>query len=39
MGRHVVDQLSVQHVRQLAAFEAKELVGMFGMVTGVMPMF
>lgn len=30
VGKQVVDQLSVEYVRELAAFEAKELVGMFG---------
>ncbi|KAL3159483.1 hypothetical protein ABBQ38_009904 [Trebouxia sp. C0009 RCD-2024] len=34
VGKQVVDQLSVEYVRELAAFEAKELVGMFGTVTG-----
>ncbi|KAL3157452.1 hypothetical protein ABBQ32_011919 [Trebouxia sp. C0010 RCD-2024] len=34
VGKQVVDQLSVEYVRELAAFEAKELIGMFGTVTG-----
>ena len=39
VGKQVVDQLSVEYVRELAAFEAKELLSMFGTVTGVMSMF
>ena len=37
VGKQVVDQLSVEHVRDLAAFQLKELVDLFGAATGAVP--
>ena len=34
VGRQVVEQLSVEYVRDLAAFQAKELTDLFGAATG-----
>ncbi len=35
LGKQVVEQLSVEHVRDLAAFQAKELTDMFGTAVGL----
>lgn len=35
LGKQVIDQLSVEYVRDLAAFQAKELIDMFGTATGM----
>ena len=34
MGKQVVEHLSVKYVRDLAAYQAKELIEMFGTATG-----
>lgn len=34
VGKHVIKHLSVEYVRDLAAYQAKELTDMFGMATG-----
>lgn len=35
LGKQVVEQLSVEHVHDLAAFQAKELTDMFGTAVGL----
>ena len=35
LGKQVVEQLSVEHVRGLAAFQARELTDMFGIAVGL----
>ena len=34
IGKQVVEHLSVENVRDLAAFQAKELINQFGAATG-----
>ncbi len=36
VGKQVVEQLSVERVRDLAVFEAKEFTALFGTATGVL---